>query len=378
VGSSRYTRSSHLRASRYLFVFLTILLTVGAVVFFRDRRLHHPSEAGLAAIGGNAIKSPALLDPKPAETLSGGPPAAAPTLTSTEPKLPAKANPNTIPPPAKALQAPVKPAIAPAPAGTAEKLLADAKAKSDTGDLVGARTVLNEPLVSGGLVETDAQAVRHALMEINEKLVFSAKLYPSDPFEEPIVVQPGMHLQKLANQYDVTWPLLCRVNGYEPTDAGARRIRAGHTIKAIKGPLCAVVNKGAFRMDLYLGGLPGEAACTYVTSVPVGLGKDDSTPSGLWTVELHNKVRNPVYYSPRGEGVFKSDDPKNPLGGFWIGLKGEDGNAVGKNSYGIHGTIEPESIGKQSSMGCIRLGHDDIALVFDLLVEIKSRVMIQP
>ena len=40
-------------------------------------------------------------------------------------------------------------------------------------------------------------------------------------------MQQGLRLQKLANQYDVTWPLLCRVNGYEPTDAGARRIRAG-------------------------------------------------------------------------------------------------------------------------------------------------------
>ncbi len=29
-------------------------------------------------------------------------------------------------------------------------------------------------------------------------------------------------------------------------------------------------------------------------------------------------------------------------------------------------------------MGCIRLGHDDIALVFDMLVEIKSRVLVQP
>ena len=44
-----------------------------------------------------------------------------------------------------------------------------------------------------------------------------------------------------------------------------------------------------------------------------------------------------------------------------MGLKGEDGNAVGKQSYGIHGTIEPDSIGKQASMGCIRMGHEDIA-----------------
>jgi lipoprotein-anchoring transpeptidase ErfK/SrfK len=380
MGSSKFSRSPRFRPSRYLFVLLAALLGIGAAVFLHDRRLHHRIATSLAALNGNGdtVRSPAFLDPKPAAMLSEASPSTRPALT-TDPKRGANVTPgNTTAAPARPLQSPPRPVVTPAPAGTAAKLLADAEAKSETGDLAGARAVLNEPLVSGRLAEPDAQAVRHALMEINAKLVLSAKPYPSDPFEAPVMVESGMRLQKLANQYDITWPLICRVNGYEPTDAGARRIRAGHTIKLIKGPFCAVVNKGAFRMDLYLGGLPGEAGSTYVTSFPVGLGKDDSTPTGLWTVELHNKVRNPVYYSPRGEGVFKSEDPKNPLGGYWIGLKGEDGNAVGKNSYGIHGTIEPESIGRQSSMGCIRLGHDDIALAFDMLVEIKSRVLVQP
>ena len=75
--------------------------------------------------------------------------------------------------------------------------------------------------------------------------------------------------------------------------------------------------------------------------------------------------------------MLAANDPKNPLGGYWMGLVGLEGDAVGKNSYGIHGTIEPDSIGKQASMGCIRLGHDDIALLFDLLVDGKSNVMIK-
>lgn len=376
MGSSRFLRSLRFRASRYFFVVLTALLVVGAAAFLRDRRLHYHLIPNLSAVSDNP-KSPALLDPSPAGMLTGGPPSTHPAAMS-EPRHTADTRLTPMPLPARPLQAPSRSAVTPAPAGAAEKFLADAKVKSDAGDLAAARGILNEPLVSGRLVESDAQAVRHALMEINQKLVLSAKSYPGDPFEEPVLVQPRMDFQKLANKYDITWRLICRVNGYEPTDAGVRRIRSGRTLKLIKGPFCAVVNKSAFRMDLYLGGLPGEANSTYVISVPVGLGKDDSTPTGLWTVELHNKVRNPIYYSPRGEGVFKSDDPKNPLGGFWIGLKGEDGNAVGKTSYGIHGTIEPDSIGKQSSMGCIRLGHDDIALVFDVLVEIKSRVLVQP
>jgi lipoprotein-anchoring transpeptidase ErfK/SrfK len=94
-------------------------------------------------------------------------------------------------------------------------------------------------------------------------------------------------------------------------------------------------------------------------------------------VEPQKKLKNPTYYSPRGEGVISADDPKNPLGEFWIGLAGVDGHAVGKQSYGIHGTIEPDSIGKQASMGCIRMRNEDVAEVFELLVEGRSNVTIR-
>ena len=70
-------------------------------------------------------------------------------------------------------------------------------------------------------------------------------------------------------------------------------------------------------------------------------------------------------------------DPKNPLGHFWLGLEGLEGQALGAQSYGIHGTIDPDSIGKQSSMGCIRLHNEDALMVYDLMVEGKSMVMVR-
>jgi lipoprotein-anchoring transpeptidase ErfK/SrfK len=87
-------------------------------------------------------------------------------------------------------------------------------------------------------------------------------------------------------------------------------------------------------------------------------------------------VKNPVYYSPRGEGVIEADDPANPLGEYWIGLAGVEGDAVGKESYGIHGTIDPTSIGRMESMGCIRLKNEDVAVLFSTLVEGKSTVLV--
>jgi lipoprotein-anchoring transpeptidase ErfK/SrfK len=75
--------------------------------------------------------------------------------------------------------------------------------------------------------------------------------------------------------------------------------------------------------------------------------------------------------------VIAAGDPRNPLGDFWIGLAGIDGHAVGKVSYGIHGTIEPDSIGKEASMGCIRMRNEDVAIVFELLVEAKSKLIVR-
>ncbi|MGE5608448.1 MAG: L,D-transpeptidase family protein [Bacillota bacterium] len=260
--------------------------------------------------------------------------------------------------------------VTPAPVALTGNPLADSQARLDGGDPIGARTILNEALLSGHFSEADAPTVKGLLSKINQEAVLGRRTYKNDTLCSLYTVQPGDRLQKLAASNSITWELLCRVNGI--TDP--RKMRAGQTIKIIKGPFHAVITKSKFTMDLYLGS-PGEAGATYVMSFPVGLGKDDSTPPGTWIAQ--NKLKNPTYYSPRGEGVIAAKDPKNPLGAYWIGLSGVEGQAVGKASYGIHGTIDPESIGKQESMGCIRLRNEDVEVVYQLLVEGKSRVVVK-
>ena len=62
-------------------------------------------------------------------------------------------------------------------------------------------------------------------------------------------------------------------------------------------------------MDIYVGAAPARGSM-YVMSFPVGLGLDDSTPTGMWLVDPHKKLKNPTYYSPRGEGVIAAGDPR--------------------------------------------------------------------
>ena len=267
-----------------------------------------------------------------------------------------------------------QPSVATAPPSAAG-VVAEGRAKVQAGKYLEARDAVNAALVSGRLRGTDADAARTLLSDINQTIVFSNRKFADDRYGGTYQVQSGDRLDKIGARHNITADMLKEINGL----SDPRRLRAGAWIKVLKGPFHAVVSKSAFRLDLYLGGLPGSGSdVVYVTSFPVGLGKDDSTPLGKWQVEPDRKVKNPVYYSPRGEGVIEADDPKNPLGEFWIGLVGVDGDAVGKESYGIHGTIEPDSIGKMESMGCIRLRNEDIAVVFSALVEGKSTVQIVP
>ena len=271
----------------------------------------------------------------------------------------------------------IKPYQPPAGAGsntaTGGAVITQGRSLMQSGKLLEARDAVNAALVSGRLSGYDADAARALLSEINQTVVFSTRKFADDRFGGTYKVESGDRFDKIGRNHGITADLLMQINGI--TDP--KRLRSGAYIKVLKGPFHAVVSKGGFRLDLYLGGLPGTGAdVAYVTSFPVGLGKDDSTPLGKWQVEPDRKVKNPVYYSPRGEGVIEADDPANPLGEFWVGLVGVEGDAVGKESYGIHGTIDPQSIGKMESMGCIRLRNEDVAVVFNALVEAKSTVKV--
>ena len=280
-------------------------------------------------------------------------------------------NTNTIPSDFLAKGSATTPPPATPPSEISNQPLQDAKTKADAGDLIDSRQILNDALLTGRLSDSDAGAARKQIEEINKILVFSAKRFPNDPWGGVYQVASGERLGSIANRSSVTWELLSRVNGVTP-----KRLRSGQNIKIFKGPFHAVVYKSQFKMEIYLGA-PGGPGSMYITSFPVGLGKDNSTPTGLWLCKAGDKIRNPRYYPPHGGDIFAPNDPKNPLGGYWIAIEGQEGQALGKESYGIHGTIDPGSIGKMESMGCIRLKSEDISWVFDILVDGKSKVLVK-
>ena len=114
-----------------------------------------------------------------------------------------------------------------------------------------------------------------------------------------------------------------------------------------------------------------------IRSFNVGLGEAGSTPVGSFIV--HSKVQGGGYTNPRTGEVFAPGDPKNPIGKYWMGLRGTDDKTLTARGYGIHGTIDPTSVGKQMSMGCVRMGDEDIATLYKLLSDGQTtQVVIQP
>ena len=140
----------------------------------------------------------------------------------------------------------------------------------------------------------------------------------------PYQTQPGDTLDRIAEAYEVPWQLLAKINGI----SDPQRLRPGEQLKVFRGPFHAVVNLQRYEMTLYLGD-------RYAGRFKIGIGKDHSTPLG--DHKVLDKVRNPAYYGPDGKAM-GPNDPQNPLGGYWIDLG---------NKIGIHGTIDPHSIGRE-------------------------------
>lgn len=92
---------------------------------------------------------------------------------------------------------------------------------------------------------------------------------------------------------------------------------------------------------------------------PATIGSED-TPSPTGTHKVKGVSRMPVYtYNPKinfqqgdNKKILKlPSGPNGPVGSVWIDLT--------EPTYGIHGTPEPELIGKAGSHGCVRLTNWD-------------------
>ena len=279
-------------------------------------------------------------------------------------------------PPAILLTNPVTPveSSSDAPPAVRERALADFASGMRLvrdGLEVEGRQRLSDALGSGGLDYARAREVREKLSQLSETLVFGSGVAQRDPFAREFIIPEGGVLAKIAqNQTNgLHWKFLARINGI----SSPNRIRSGQRLKLLDGPFHAVVNKSAYRLDLWMG---QEDERVYVRSFNVGLGRDNRTPEGQFQVS--SRVENPQHTDPETGKIFDKNDPLNPVGEHWIAIKGTEPATEKLSGFGLHGTIDENSIGRSESLGCVRMLPDDIALLYEVLGPGRSAIELRP
>ena len=86
------------------------------------------------------------------------------------------------------------------------------------------------------------------------------------------------------------------------------------------------------------------------------------TPAGWY--RIINKIEDPVMVWESGD-VVPAGDWRNSFGNRWMGLG--DWSTGRVTDYGIHGTNSPEAIGREISLGCVRMYNWDAQTVFEQL-----------
>ena len=156
-------------------------------------------------------------------------------------------------------------------------------------------------------------------------------------------VQSGDNLTAIAKKHSVTVDMIRQANGIT-----GDRLNIGQKLRIPAYKLSLWVDKSDNILTL-------KGDDRVIKTYTVATGKDNSTPVG--TFKITDKLENPTWY--QAGAVKKPGDPENQLGTRWMGITAK--------GYGIHGTIEPESMGKQATAGCVRMKNEEVEELYRLV-----------
>ncbi len=173
------------------------------------------------------------------------------------------------------------------------------------------------------------------------------------PGKVEYAVKPGDSLSNIASAHVCPVAFIMKANGI----ADPSRIRPGQRLVFPDRPKFEVrVSKTANTLLLLLDG-------KFYKRYVVGTGRDARTPTG--TFRIRDRIEHPEWWSESGKTI-PYGDPENVLGTHWLALEAT-GDTPRVSGYGIHGTWDDSSLGKQSSAGCVRMANKDVEELFTLL-----------
>jgi lipoprotein-anchoring transpeptidase ErfK/SrfK len=198
--------------------------------------------------------------------------------------------------------------------------------------------------------KTLIEDAQKALGELNIKLLFTLA---SAPEKVEYIIKPGDSLARIAKEYTTTIEVIQKANSL-----GASPIQPAQRLRVTPTKFAVTVSKSANTLLVTDDG-------KFFKFYRVGTGQHSMTPIGSF--KITERIPKPAWWKEGQTIPYGSKE--NILGTHWL--------ALDIPHYGIHGTWQPETIGQQSSAGCIRLLNEDVEELFTILpvgtpVEIKD------
>lgn len=225
------------------------------------------------------------------------------------------------------------------PAAANSQLITQGEQYENEGKYVEAKSVYSKLLEESKDNEIITQAEKK-LYDLNIRILFSPVITPDS---QKYKVVEGDTLTKIAKEFNTTTELLMRSN-----NLANDRIRPGMELKVSLAKYSIMVDKS---LNILMLKANDEILKTY--SISTGI--NNCTPIGQFTIV--NKLLNPTWYS--AGAVVPAGSPENILGSRWMGL------SVAR--YGIHGTTDPESVGKQITAGCVRMRNKNVEELYAIV-----------
>lgn len=188
--------------------------------------------------------------------------------------------------------------------------------------------------------------IENRLATVNTTLLLSPRPMPE---KVDYAVKRGDSLGLIANRFGTTTELIQNNNMI----TNPNLIKIGDRLRVFTGKFELVANKTRHDMVVLMNG-------EFFKRYKVGTGVFGKTPGGSFVVR--EKIPEPTWWPPDGREV-PFGHPDNILGTRWMSVSAT-GDTPKVRGYGIHGTWEPESVGKASSAGCLRMINAEVEELF--------------
>jgi hypothetical protein len=241
---------------------------------------------------------------------------------------------------------PIDPLPAYDPALAPDALVALGHAALGAGRIPEGRAALN-----AALARTQdpalAQSLRDLLASLNAPIFLGTDILPDDPLACYIDIEPGDSFLRLGRDFAVTPAYLEALN----PALNSRHLKPLSGVKVVQGPFRGRILKAAARFDLYLLDL-------YIRSYQISLPEGNFLPSGHYRLTPGNKIQ----VGPR----------------LWIGFEGLDDATRAVDVGWIYGSWGPRGNTPKNRASGLCLADDDLQQLYNVLVESRSHLLVEP